>query len=134
MQACDHAELQTFAQRLWPDEVNHDFQQEHVFVFERRGGTLAGFASFSVRPFVNGADAAPCPHIEGWYVEPDARGLGVGRALISAIENWCAEHGFAELTSDACLANTGSLLAHAAIGFEPTEQVQYFRKSLSPRR
>jgi aminoglycoside 6'-N-acetyltransferase I len=51
--------------------------------------------------------------------------------LIAAVETWCRERGFRELTSDTELANTVSRRAHEALGFEPTEQLQHFRKPLT---
>jgi aminoglycoside 6'-N-acetyltransferase I len=63
-------------------------------------------------------------------VVPDLRRTGVGRALIAAVEAWAREAGYAELGSDALLENEISLTAHAAIGFEATERLQYFRKRL----
>lgn len=131
-QSSEFARLQEMAHSLWPeDDSPYDFSKEHVFVWENESGTLSGFASVSVRPWVEGSTIEPCPHVEGWYVEPDIRNHGVGRALIEAIEAWCLQHGYAELTSDAELANEVGISAHKALGFEPTTQTQYFRKKLS---
>lgn len=60
----------------------------------------------------------------------DLRGSGVGRALISAVEEWCWANGHCELGSDVELGNPVSLQAHAALGFEPTLRLQFFRKQL----
>ena len=49
---------------------------------------------------------------------------------IEAIEQWCRENGYAELGSDVELDNAPSLAAHAALGFEPTLRLQFFRKRL----
>jgi aminoglycoside 6'-N-acetyltransferase I len=70
------------------------------------------------------------PYLEGWWVAPELRQSGVGRALVAAVEQWCREHGYAELGSDVELHNDSSLRAHAALGFEPTLRVQFFRKRL----
>src|SRR5690606_18460796 len=95
-------------------------------------GGPGGFASFSVRPFVDGCDSMPCPHLEGWWVEPDLRRQGIGTALVAAVEQWARERGFTELGSDTELTNGLSRGVHPRLGFEPTEQIQYFRKRLSP--
>ena len=70
----------------------------------------------------------PVPYVEGWWVASDLRRSGVGRALIEAIEQWCRANGYAELGSDVELDNAPSLAAHAALGFEPTLRLQFFRK------
>lgn len=76
------------------------------------------------------AAARLCPYVEGWWVDPDLRKQGIGRALFAAIESWCREHGFTELASDARVDNLDSQAAHAALGFEPTERLQFLRKPL----
>ncbi len=116
--------------RLWLDfDGKHDFEKETVFVWEE-GGVLSGFITVSVRPWVDGAESAPCPHIEGWYVEPNQRKQGIGKALVKAAEEWCIQQGYTEITSDALLDNAVSISAHKAIGFQPTEQLQFFKKKL----
>ena len=116
--------------KLWPEAEDLEFNPDALFVWQRENGHLGGFASFSLRAYVDGCDSMPCPHVEGWWVDEDLRRTGVGRALIAAIEDWASERGFVELGSDALLANTRSHSAHQSIGFEPTEQLQYFRKAL----
>lgn len=118
---------------LWLDAGAYDFEAqggEFVFVWERPGGGLGGFSSFSLRPWAEGCEAMPVPYIEGWWVAPDLRRSGVGRALIAAIEDWCRARGYTELGSDAELDNVDSQRAHAALGFEPTLRLQFFRKRL----
>ena len=77
-----------------------------------------------------GSELAPVPYIEGWWVDPDLRGSGVGRALVSAVERWCRDHGYRELGSDVELDNDVSLRAHPALGFRAYSQLQFFRKKL----
>ena len=115
---------------LWPDAGDYDFGDETVFVWQGPDGNLGGFASVSLRPWAEGCLATPVPYVEGWWVAPDLRGTGVGRALIAAIETWCRDQAYAELGSDAEVDNTASLDAHKALGFEPTLRLQFFRKRL----
>jgi len=115
---------------LWPD-FDGDFGGDRVLVWERgTDGQLGGFVAYGVRERGEGCDTAPVPWIEGWWVAPDLRRTGVGRALVAAVEAWAREAGYAELGSDALVENEVSLTAHAAIGFEATERLQYFRKRL----
>jgi aminoglycoside 6'-N-acetyltransferase I len=124
------AEVHAMMTALWPD-FDGNFGGERVMVWDRGdGGGLGGFVAYGVRAYGEGCDTAPVPWIEGWWVAPDLRRTGVGRALIAAVEAWAREAGYAELGSDALLENEVSLTAHAAIGFEPTERLQYFRKRL----
>src|SRR5690348_18316665 len=57
-----------------------------VFVAERADGTLAGFVEVGARPYADGCDTSPVGYIEAWYVDPDARRRGRGRALIARSE------------------------------------------------
>lgn len=123
-------EVTEMMRTLWPGGDSYDFSDETVFVWESDGGRLGGFVSFSLRPWAEGCDSTPVPYIEGWWVAPELRHTGIGRALVRAVESWSRDHGYRELGSDVELDNEISLRAHAAMGFEPTLRVQYFRKLL----
>jgi aminoglycoside 6'-N-acetyltransferase I len=123
MAPADMPEAQAMMRSLWPESRNYDFS-------DARGG-LGGFASVSLRPWAEGCDSSPVPYVEGWYVAPDLRGQGIGAALFAAIKQWCRDHGHVELGSDAELDNVPSHRAHVALGFEPTLQLQFFRKPLA---
>jgi aminoglycoside 6'-N-acetyltransferase I len=73
----------------------------------------------------------PVPHVEGWYVEPDARGKGVGRALMRRAEEWSTARGHTELASDTEIDNMASLRAHERCGFEEVERLIKLRKPLA---
>lgn len=91
-----------------------------------------GFAEVALRSdYVNGCDTSPVAFLEAVYVAPDQRRSGGARALIAAVEAWGRARGCSELASDADLANTDSHRMHAAVGFEETERVVYFRKALA---
>nr|WP_304217433.1 aminoglycoside 6'-N-acetyltransferase [Phenylobacterium aquaticum] len=101
-----------------------------VFVAVAATG-LVGFAEVALRrDYVNGCDTSPVAFLEGIYVAPDHRRDGAARALITAVEAWGRAQGCSELASDADLANLDSQRMHAAVGFEETERVVYFRKAL----
>ena len=125
---------------LWPDEdaaalraeVEQHFQKQiydAVFVAEENG-VLVGFVEADLRSVAEGCRRSPAPFIEGWYVAPQARRKGVGRALIRAVEDWGRARGFTELASDTQLWNTASQTAHAKLGFEEVERLVAFRKDL----
>lgn len=122
--------------KLWPDEsgFKENFE-DTIFVYDTpaqagENGRVGGFISARVRPYVDGAENSPTPHVEGWFVEEDLRKKGVGGELMKAVENWAREQGFKELTSDILADNKVSETAHKALGFKSTELIQYFRKEL----
>lgn len=105
----------------------------HVVLIARDArGHAVGFAEVSRREFAEGCLTSPVGYLEGWFVKPQARGRGVGAALVKAGEAWAAEHGCAEFASDAELDNDVSLRAHAALGFEPVADIRCFRKAITP--
>jgi len=124
---------------LWPDctEAMHRCEMAEmsstdsaVFVHERPTGSLGGFVELSVRDRVDGSLSPRVGYVEGWYVDPDLRGQGIGRALIAQAETWAKGLGFTEIASDAEINNTGSIRAHAALGFRETFHLVHFLKSL----
>lgn len=129
---------------LWPDEPGADDfdsecarqlmrpQRAIAYLACEDGDAVIGFAEASLRhDYVNGTETSPVGFLEGWYVIPERRGRGIGRALVGAVEAWTREQGCHELASDALLDNTASQAAHAACGFAETERVVYFRKTLA---
>jgi aminoglycoside 6'-N-acetyltransferase I len=69
-------------------------------------------------------------YLEGWYVLPESRRNGVGRALVEAAEDWARDQGCSEFASDTDVANAQSTSAHVAVGFEDVGLVRCFRKAL----
>jgi len=102
-----------------------------VFVLEREAGGLAGYVEAGARSIVDGCVSSPVGYIEAWYVDPDVRQSGHGRALLEAAENWARSQGYTEMGSDALLWNEVSHAAHKASGYEEVDRVVGFRKSLA---
>ena len=145
--SADKPEWLRMRHALWPDcpEERHALEMAQlesartsgvVLVAENTAGKLCGFAEISVRhDQVDGASTAPIAYLEGWYVESGVRGLGLGRKLVRAAEEWAAGQGFSELASDAELENEPSIGAHAACGFRETGRTVHFIKAIGlPRR
>jgi aminoglycoside 6'-N-acetyltransferase I len=93
---------------------------------------LVGFAEVSRRAYAEGCESSPVGFLEGWYVVPDCRRAGIGRALVRAAEEWARRMGRTEFASDALAENTGGAAAHLALGFEEVEVIRCFRKGLTP--
>jgi aminoglycoside 6'-N-acetyltransferase I len=127
-----HSDAQELAAeaRAFLDGTEMPTIAEAFVAWEEEGAAALGLLELAVRPFADGCESRPVAHVEGWYVEPAARGRGVGRALMSAAENWARGRGFTELASDTELENGVSLTAHLHCGFSETERLIKFRKPL----
>lgn len=135
----DHAAWTALRAALWPDADAGELLDEvrgwdisrGIALLAFDGDVAIGLAEASLRhDCVNGTETSPVGFLEGWYVAPEWRGQGAGRALVRAVTDWARTQGCAELASDALLDNAASHAAHAACGFEETERVVYFRKTL----
>jgi aminoglycoside 6'-N-acetyltransferase I len=132
---------------LWPDQgtgshadevrsffdrprVLGDMPEAVLLAFEPAGRAL-GFVELSRRPYAEGCETSPVGYLEGWYVMPDARRTGVGRALVEASLDWARSVGCREFASDALVDNDVSTTAHLALGFEEVEVIRTFRVSLN---
>lgn len=136
---------------LWPDGSADEHAAEVATFFEKPrmgpgampeavlvavapgpGSTLVGVAEVSRRAYAEGCETSPVGFLEGWYVVPEYRRQGVGRALVLAAEAWARSQGCREFASDALADNTESAAAHQALGFEEVEVIRCFRKNIKP--
>jgi len=120
--ATDHAEA---IDRYFSGEA-----REPLAVLIAFDADAIGFVELSIRPYAEGCETDRVAFVEGWYVDGDARGTGVGAALIHAAEEWARSQDCTELASDTEADNVSSAAAHRALGFEETAVVRCFRKSL----
>jgi len=129
---------------LWPD-ADEDDQESYrlvlsgespgilpsVLLVAEQGEYPVGVYEICLRSTAAGTDhGRPVGYLEGWYVRPDHRQAGVGRALLAAGERWAAEQGCTEMASDAELDNLDSHRAHEALGFEEQERVVLYSKPI----
>jgi aminoglycoside 6'-N-acetyltransferase I len=126
---------------LWPESSSAELAEEArtffdetdpvaVLVSPRLEGGLCGFIELSIRPWTEGCRSRGVGYIEGWYVDPDVRQMGVGCDLVRAGEEWARSRGCTEMASDAVIDNAVSIAAHGALGYEQVERVVRFRKDL----
>ena len=101
-----------------------------VFVAEREDASVAGFVEVGSRPYADGCNTSPVGYIEAWYVDPDVRRMGYGRALLAAAEEWARGRGYREMASDSRLDNEISHAAHRRAGYDEVDRVVQFRKVL----
>jgi aminoglycoside 6'-N-acetyltransferase I len=93
-------------------------------------GVAVGFIELSIRSHAAGCDPGRVAYVEGWFVNEEARGRGVGAALMAAAQEWARADRCTELASDAEIDNTGSIAAHRALGFAEVDRVVCFRKEI----
>jgi aminoglycoside 6'-N-acetyltransferase I len=129
-------------QALWPEGASdHPFEIASYFAGRLReplqvllafddAEMPVGFVELSIRPSAEGCDTDSVAYLEGWYVVPEARQQGVGRALVQAALQWAREEGCSEFASDTLVDNEISAAAHRALGFTEVVQIRCFRKSL----
>jgi aminoglycoside 6'-N-acetyltransferase I len=139
--AADRPEWLRMRIALWPDSLaDHDAdtkrffeardERNRTFVAEDEGGTIVGFLELGERSYAPGCASSPVPYIEGWFVDAEARRRGAGAALVRAAERYAQDAGFTEIASDVEIDNAVSLRAHEALGYEETDRVVSFRRSL----
>jgi aminoglycoside 6'-N-acetyltransferase I len=136
----DRGDWVRLRQALWPGSLS-DHEEETRTFFEKRlkapvvfvaeaRSRLVGFLELDFRKYAPGCKSSPVAFVEGWYVEPESQGEGIGRALIEAAEAFARAAGHDEIASDAEIENTQGIAAHRALGFDEIERVVYFRRSL----
>ena len=134
------AELR-FALWPWDDVQDHAQEAEELYLNDNPDrtafvaigdtGEVIGFAEATLRrDYVEGCDTSPVVFLEGIFIKLEHRRSGVARALSDAVADWGRSKGCTEYASNALLDNVDSHAFHAAIGFDETERVVFFRKEL----
>jgi len=127
--------------QLWPstslakheDEMGAYFMRGEdllSWVVEKFDKELIGFLEASIRQVAEDCDTRNVGYIEGWYVDPEFRRIGVGGLLVGHAEQWAHSQGCKEMASACELGNEVSLKAHLSLGFEETSRLIHFRKKL----
>jgi len=134
----DHNELMRMARALWPREGDDVLAEVAswfagtpgrpcaAFVAERPTGGLGGFLWAGERDDADGRVTSPVAFVEGWFVDADLRGQGVGARLMAEARGWARGRGHRELGSDADLDNAASITAHHSLGFREAARIVCF--------
>jgi len=97
---------------LWPDgredharEIAAFFagtlqEPEAVLVAENSESQVIAFAELLIRTDLPMLKGQPVGYVEGMYVVPEARGLGVARALLQASRDWARAQNCTAFASD----------------------------------
>ena len=140
--ATDKAEWLRLRCALWPgSDDDHAGEVDRFFagalhnplavlIAADGSGRAIGFAELSIRNCAEDCLTDRVAYLEGWYVAPEWRRRGVGRALVAAAETWARAQGCSEFGSDTQLDNEASAAAHHALGFTETDRIRTFRKTL----
>jgi aminoglycoside 6'-N-acetyltransferase I len=124
---------------LWPEDNEEGHRRGmadarrrgHFVLLARNLVNTLGFVEASMRhDYVNGTGGSPVGFLEGLFVVPESRRRGVARALVDRAVAWARERGCIEFASDCLLDNAAAHAVHRAIGFEESERVVYFRRSI----
>jgi aminoglycoside 6'-N-acetyltransferase I len=129
---------------LWPEcpdeqhtremtDILGDPEFNAAFLARAPDGLPVGFLEVSIRLTAEGCRPGRIGYIEGWYVEPDWRGKGLGASLVQAAESWATERGCREMASDSYSDNTDGRQAHKRLGYQEVSLLAHFRKDLKPR-
>jgi aminoglycoside 6'-N-acetyltransferase I len=127
--------------QLWPDvdsacDIAQYFaanpeKRDQLFLAQRPKGFICGFIELSIRrDWVEGSTSSSVAYVESWFVHPDHRKKGIGKALLVGAENWAREAGFTEMGSTTLIENEDSIAAHLSCGYTEVERAVHFIKSL----
>lgn len=147
VEASDANEWLRMRMALWPDSIpdkeNSDIKHflatparpvlptlQAVSVCQRPDAGLCGFVEVGIRLYADGCETTDVGYLEAWYVDPDWRNQGIGRALVIAAETWARRQGCREMASDADFTNIVSQTAHQRLGYVETGRVVQFCKAL----
>lgn len=141
--ATDTASWLRLRRALWPDgsEAEHRAEIDRflagradepqaVLLAVDGVGRIVGLAELSIRPCAEGCLTDRVAYLEGWFVDDEVRGRGVGRALVAAAEEWGRSQGCREFASDCQASDDLAAAAHRAVGFVEVGLVRCFRKQL----
>jgi aminoglycoside 6'-N-acetyltransferase I len=103
----------------------------------RANDDAVGFIEVSLRNVVDGCLGGPVGYIEGIYLIPTWRGIGLGPAMIDAAAEWFRAQGCRDMATDAELDNEEAQAFWNDLGFEETWRVVQYRRPLgepAPRK
>jgi putative acetyltransferase len=106
-----------FSMALYPAEGRHPVDVSRLaapdvrFLVARRNAVAVGCAALLAAP--------PTGEIKRMFVAPEARGLGLGAALLAAIEESARREGLATLRLETGPRNAAALALYTASGYQP---------------
>ena len=128
------------AARLWDSHTARELEDEFAELLQNPScavflaaaeGKWVGFAQCQLRrDYVEGTATSPVGYLEGIYICPEYRGVGLARTLLRHCEAWAKAQGCSEFASDCELTNETSRTFHLAAGFTEANRIICFTKKL----
>jgi aminoglycoside 6'-N-acetyltransferase I len=126
---------------LWPkndfNELKREFSEliysakNKLFLYLVNDEPKA-FIHISIRSdYVEGAQSSPTGFVEGIYVSPDFRRMGISQKLLKEGERWLKEKGCTQIGSDIELDNDSSYYFHTSVGFKEASRLIAFIKDIN---
>ena len=140
--SANSSEWLAMAIQLWPDydpselsQIVTDGLQSKKYqrlLCQNESGAYIGFIDLSLRhDYVEGSSTSPVGYIEGIFVKPEFRHLGVAKFMVSEGEKWAKHIGCSEIGSDTSATNIDSQNFHQCVGFTKSDVVVHFIKKIS---
>jgi len=103
-------------------------KEDHgVFVVEEEGRVIALLHVYARPAF----DKPPEAIVQAIVVDQDARGTGIGQALMGVAENWASEHGFRSVALTSNVKRSAAHAFYVALGYSIEATSHLFRKNLN---
>lgn len=126
---------------LWPENEYEELKyvflellqnpEKHVIFLFNNQDEKVGFLHLSIRTdYVEGSDSSPTGYVEGIYVKPDFRRIGISQALFQHGEKWLKEKGCHQVGSDIHIDNQASYDFHTNMGFKESARLIAFIKDI----
>lgn len=125
---------------LWPYHTLVELEEEMKEIFEEidvkpvffaeDDEIVHGFIELSIHDSAPGCLTNRIGFIEGWYVKPEFRKLGIGKKLVEMGEQWALSQGCKEMASDTTERYPDSPIAHVALGYEEVNKPLHYKKDL----
>lgn len=136
----DISKLTNLALQLWPDNNYDELKREMEDILRHDGAVFflffdesepVGFAQCQLRyDYVEGTESSPVGYLEGIFVSEKYGNKGVATQLIQRCEQWSKEKGCSEFASDCELSNVDSYAFHLKYGFQETNRIICFKKTI----
>ena len=129
-------ELTEMGLELWPNNeyeyLKNDFiynmgHLKNIIYLAKSNDGYMGFIHMSIRnDFVEGSNTSPVGYLEGIYVKPDFRKMGVARDLYHAGIEWSKSKRCSQVGSDVGIDNNLSYDFHTKMGFKEANRIICF--------